>query len=162
MRRAGLTILIENTAGQGGQIGRTFEEVCEIIARYEAKAPGLEVGMCLDTAHSFAAGYDWRDERAARRAFRLLGSTVGFDRVKAVHFNDSKSAFASRVDRHWHIGLGAIGAEGLARVLNHPHLRRLPFILETPQDAERDDAANLAAARALVGINSDSRLKRTP
>jgi deoxyribonuclease IV len=150
MRRAGLMILIENTAGQGGQIGRSFEEVCDIIARCEAKSPGLNVGMCLDTAHSFAAGYDWRDARAARRAFNALGATVGFERVKAVHFNDSKAAFASQVDRHWHIGLGAIGSEGLARVLNHPRLRGLPFILETPQDDERDDAANLAAARALV------------
>lgn len=150
MRRAGLMVLIENTAGQGEQIGRSFEQVCDILARCEAKAPGLPVGMCLDTAHSFAAGYDWRDEKLAKRAFQSLGRTVGFERVKAVHFNDSKADFGSRVDRHQHIGLGAIGPEGLARVLNHPKLRKLPFILETPQDDERDDAANLVAARALI------------
>ncbi|HWQ34054.1 MAG TPA: deoxyribonuclease IV [Blastocatellia bacterium] len=149
MQRSGLHILIENTAGQGEQIGRSFEQVSDIIAACAKACPEVPVGMCLDTAHSFAAGYDWRDEQETRRALKLLDSTVGFDRVKAVHFNDSKSAFQSQVDRHWHIGLGEIGSEGLARILNHPKLRRLPFILETPQDDERDDAQNLAAAREL-------------
>jgi deoxyribonuclease-4 len=146
MGRAGFEILIENTAGQGEQIGRTFEQVRDII---EA-CPGLSVGMCLDTAHSFAAGYDWRDETRSRQAFKQLGQTVGFEKVKAVHFNDSKSAFDSRVDRHWHIGVGEISSVGLARVINHPKLRGLPFILETPQDDDRDDRRNLAAALALV------------
>lgn len=146
MRKAGFHILIENTAGQGDQIGRSFEQVRDIIALCE----DLPVGMCLDTAHSFAAGYDWRDERAAKRAMKLLGGTVGFDKVKVVHFNDSKAAFDSRVDRHWHIGAGEIGAEGLARVINYPKLRKVPFILETPQDDQRDDVKNLAAARALA------------
>ena len=148
MARQGFQILIENTAGQGQQIGRTFEEVEAIIS----SAPDLDVGMCLDTAHSFAAGYDWRDERAAKRAFSKLGRTVGFNRVKAVHFNDSKSCFGSRVDRHWHIGQGQIGGTGLARVLNHPKLRNVAFILETPQDTPDADVQNLAAARALITI----------
>ena len=112
--------------------------------------PQLSIGMCLDTAHSFAAGYDWRDETRSRQAFKQLGQTVGFEKVKAVHFNDSKSAFDSRVDRHWHIGEGEIKGAGLALVINHPKLRGLPFILETPQDDERDDLRNLAAALALV------------
>jgi deoxyribonuclease-4 len=146
MWRGKLMILIENTAGQGGQIGRSFEQVRDLIAA----CPDLPMGCCLDTAHSFAAGYDWRDEQACRRAMTLLGETVGFDRIKVVHFNDSKAAFGSQVDRHWHIGRGEIGRRGLARVLNHPKLRHLPFILETPQDDERDDIENLAAARALV------------
>jgi deoxyribonuclease-4 len=107
--------------------------------------------MCLDTAHSFAAGYDWRDEQAARAAFDELDRTVGFDNVRVVHFNDSKSAFQSRVDRHWHIGQGEIGAAGLARVLNHPELSDRPFILETPQDDPGDDTRNLIAARELIG-----------
>jgi len=146
MWKASFQILIENTAGQGAQIGRSFEQVRDIIAA----CPDLPMGMCLDTAHSFAAGYDWRDERATKRALTLLGQTVGFDKVKAIHFNDSKSAFGSQVDRHWHIGTGQIGSCGLARVLNHPKLRKLPFILETPQDEERDDIKNMAVARALV------------
>jgi deoxyribonuclease IV len=148
MLESGFQILIENTAGQGGQIGRTFEQVRDIISL----CPDLPLGMCLDTAHSFAAGYDWRDEQASLRAMSLLGKTVGFERVKAVHFNDSKAAFESRVDRHWHIGKGEIGDEGLARVINHPKLRKLPFILETPVDDQIDDVKNLAAARSLVGL----------
>jgi deoxyribonuclease-4 len=143
--QAGFQILIENTAGQGHQIGRSFEQVRDIIAI----CPELPMGMCLDTAHSFAAGYDWRDEKATKRALALLGKTVGFEKVKAVHFNDSKSAFGSQVDRHWHIGAGEIGSQGLARLLNHPKLRKLPFILETPQDEERDDIKNLSVARSL-------------
>ncbi|MDX2031899.1 MAG: deoxyribonuclease IV [Blastocatellia bacterium] len=148
MARNGFFILIENTAGQGEQIGRSFAQVGEILER----CPDLPMGMCLDTAHSFAAGYDWRDETATEAAMTSLGQTVGFDRIKAVHFNDSKAAFNSRVDRHWHIGEGEIGAPGLARVLNHPELRDLPFILETPQDEQIDDRRNLAAARALASL----------
>ncbi|MBO0720540.1 MAG: deoxyribonuclease IV [Blastocatellia bacterium] len=143
---SGFQILIENTAGQGGQIGRTFEQVRDIISL----CPDLPLGMCLDTAHSFAAGYDLRDEKATKRAMSLLGETVGFEKVKAVHFNDSKAAFESRVDRHWHIGKGEIGGEGLARIINHPKLSKLPFILETPVDDQIDDVKNLAAARALI------------
>lgn len=146
MWKSGFHILIENTAGQGDQIGRTFEEVRDILALCD----DLPMGMCLDTAHSFAAGYDWRDEAETGKAMRRLDKAVGFDRVKAVHFNDSKAAFNSRVDRHWHIGRGEIGGEGLARVLNHPKLRRLPFILETPQDDRDDDIRNLEAARSLI------------
>ncbi|MFZ4986403.1 MAG: deoxyribonuclease IV [Blastocatellia bacterium] len=146
MVRGGLQILIENTAGQGGQIGRSFAEVAEIVDR----CPDLPMGMCLDTAHSFAAGYDWRDEQASDAAFQDLDRMVGFDRIRVVHFNDSKAAFQSRVDRHWHIGTGEIGPAGLARILNHPRLGGRPFILETPQDEPGDDLRNLAAARSLA------------
>jgi deoxyribonuclease IV len=143
--KSGLTILIENTAGQGGQIGRSFEEVRDIIAC----CGDLPLGMCLDTAHSFAAGYDWRSARKTSQAMKLLGETVGFERVRAIHFNDSKSAFGSQVDRHWHIGEGQIGSTGLGRVINDPRLRGLPFILETPEDSIRRDVDNLAIARSL-------------
>lgn len=148
MTKAGLLILIENTAGQGEQIGRSFEQVRDILEL----CPDLPMGMCLDTAHSFAAGYDWRDPAATDAAMACLGDTVGFKNVRAVHFNDSKAAFNSRVDRHWHIGAGEIGNPGLARVLNFPELRDLPFILETPQDERIDDLKNLAAARALTSL----------
>jgi deoxyribonuclease-4 len=146
MWETGFHILIENTAGQGEQIGRSFEQVRDIIGL----CTDLPMGMCLDTAHSFAAGYDWRDKAATNAALKQLGETVGFESVKAVHFNDSKAAFRSQVDRHWHIGAGEIGGAGLARVLNHPKLRGLPFILETPQDEQADDVENLAAARAML------------
>lgn len=146
MLDGGLRILIENTAGQGEQIGRTFGQVRQILDH----CPGLPMGMCLDTAHSFAAGYDWRDQLAAAESFDELDQTVGLDNVYVVHFNDSKAPFQSRVDRHWHIGAGEIGATGLARVLNHPRLADRPFILETPQDEPGDDLRNLTAALALA------------
>lgn len=146
MWKAEFHILIENTAGQGEQIGRNFEQIRDILALCQ----DLPMGMCLDTAHSFAAGYDWRDEAAAQQAMKSLQQTVGFENVRAVHFNDSKAPFHSQVDRHWHIGVGEIGREGLARVLNHPQLCGLPFILETPQDDQTGDVQNLAAARALM------------
>jgi deoxyribonuclease-4 len=144
--KSGMIILIENTAGQGGQIGRTFEEVRDIIDC----SGDLPMGMCLDTAHAFAAGYDWRSARKASQAINLLGETVGFERVKAIHFNDSKSGFGSQVDRHWHIGEGQIGSAGMSRIIKHPRLRHLPFILETPEDSIRRDADNLSAARSLI------------
>ncbi len=106
--------------------------------------------MCLDTAHSFAAGYDWRDEHAASRALSSLSATVGLSNVKVIHFNDSKSGFNSKVDRHWHIGKGEIGSAGLAYIINHPKLRQLPYILETPQVNQDDDIINLAAAKSLI------------
>lgn len=146
LERGGLRILIENTAGQGEQIGRSFAQVRDLLALCR----DLPMGMCLDTAHSFAAGYDWRDEQATGAAFRELDETVGLDNVRVVHFNDSKAAFQSRVDRHWHIGEGEIGAPGLARILNHPRLAGRPFILETPQDEPGDDLRNLAAAQKLI------------
>ncbi|MBK6798574.1 MAG: deoxyribonuclease IV [Acidobacteria bacterium] len=148
MLKSGFQILIENTAGQGDQIGRSFEQVRDIIDL----CSNLPVGMCLDTAHSFAAGYDWRDQKAAARAMKSLDTNVGFANVKSVHFNDSKAAFDSKVDRHWHIGKGEIGSEGLSRVINHPKLKKLPFILETPQHEKDDDIKNLKAAGALAGL----------
>ena len=144
--KSGLQILIENTAGQGYQIGRSFEQVQDIIDLRK----DLPMGMCLDTAHSFAAGYDWRDENAASRALSSLSATVGLNNVKVIHFNDSKSGFNSGVDRHWHIGKGEIGSAGLAHIINHPKLRQLPYILETPQVDHDDDIINLAAARSLI------------
>lgn len=151
--RGRLHLLIENTAGQGEQIGRSFAEVRQLLELCQ----DLPMGMCLDTAHSFAAGYDWRDESAATAAFAELEATVGLANVRVVHFNDSKAPFQSRVDRHWHIGEGEIGAAGLARVINHPRLGGLPFILETPQDTPGDDARNLAAARQLHGEQAPGR-----
>jgi deoxyribonuclease-4 len=146
MWQSDFRILIENTAGQGGQIGRSFEQVGDILDLCK----NLPMGMCLDTAHSFAAGYDWRDEYAASRAITSLSRTVGLNNLRVIHFNDSKAAFNSKIDRHWHIGKGEIGSAGLAFLINHPILRKLPFILETPQINPDDDIINLAAAKSLT------------
>ena len=137
--RANFRILIENTAGQGNQIGRTFAEVAAILEGIS----DVPAGMCLDTAHAFAAGHDWREVRTSHQAFSTIDETVGLHNVHAVHFNDSKVPLGSGVDRHWHIGEGLIGSEGLRNVINHPSLRTVPFILETPRESELVDRTNL-------------------
>ncbi|HYO91356.1 MAG TPA: deoxyribonuclease IV [Pyrinomonadaceae bacterium] len=142
----GFRILLENTAGQGECIGHRFEHLREIIER----CPELRLGVCLDTAHAFTAGYDIRDEDGLAAAFESLERNVGLRNVRAVHFNDSKADYNSRVDRHWHIGLGHIGSEALRRVACHPGLAHAAFLLETPQDELGDDARNLEALRSFI------------
>ncbi|HEX8710125.1 MAG TPA: deoxyribonuclease IV [Pyrinomonadaceae bacterium] len=139
-------ILLENTAGQGECIGHRFEHLAELM---QACAQ-LNPGVCFDTAHAFTAGYDLRDEDGFDATFVALERHVGLENVRAVHFNDSKADYNSRVDRHWHIGLGHIGREALRRVAQHPGLAHAAFLLETPQDEERDDAGNLEALRSFV------------
>ena len=153
----GLIILIENTAGQGSAIGRTFEEVAEIIAGAGA---GLPVGACIDTAHCFAAGYAIHTPRGLAETVKKLDRTIGIKNVRVIHLNDSKTAFESRVDRHEHIGKGKIGAEAFRRILCHPKLRHLPFICETPVDKPGDDKKNLAVVRRLAGEKPKPGAKR--
>ncbi|HVF55498.1 MAG TPA: deoxyribonuclease IV [Pyrinomonadaceae bacterium] len=142
-------ILLENTAGQGECIGHRFEHVGEIIDRCN----GLNLGVCFDTAHAFTAGYDIRDADGLAATFDALERNVRMENVRAVHFNDSKAAYNSRVDRHWHIGLGHIGEEALARVARSPRLAHAAFLLETPQDEHGDDARNIKALRSFVEQN---------
>jgi deoxyribonuclease-4 len=139
-------ILLENTAGQGECIGHRFEHLREIVEQ----CPDLNLGVCLDTAHAFTAGYDIRDEDGLSAALDSLDANVGLGNVRAVHFNDSKAAYNSRVDRHWHLGQGHIGAEALRRVASHPRLAHAAFLLETPADETCDDACNLEALRSFV------------
>jgi deoxyribonuclease-4 len=139
-------ILLENTAGQGECIGHRFEHLREIAAL----CPGLNLGVCLDTAHAFTAGYDLRDREGFSAALDSLERNVGLENVRAVHFNDSKAEYNSRVDRHWHLGLGHIGAEALRRVAREPRLAHAAFLLETPVDEPGDDARNLGVLRSFV------------
>jgi deoxyribonuclease-4 len=148
-RLDGLTILIENTAGQGAVIGRTFEEVAEIIARAEGELP---MGTCVDTAHCFEAGYAIHTAEGLREMVRQLDHTVGIEKVRVIHANDSKTAFNSHADRHEHIGKGLIGKEGFRRIVRHPKLRSIPFICETPLDRPGDDKRNVRMMRKLAGI----------
>ena len=145
----GLTILIENTAGQGTAIGRTFEEVAAIIAGAEKDLP---VGACIDTAHSFEAGYAIHTAAGLAAAVKQLDATIGIKKVRVIHANDSKTAFGSHVDRHEHIGEGQIGAEGFTRIVRHPKLKNLPFICETPVDQPGDDVRNIEMMRKLAGV----------
>ncbi|MBZ5563871.1 MAG: deoxyribonuclease IV [Acidobacteriia bacterium] len=143
----GLRILIENTAGQGATIGRTFEEVAEIIAGAERDLP---MGACIDTAHSFEAGYSIHTPAGLDQMVKQLDATIGLKNVRVIHANDSKTAFGSHADRHEHIGKGKIGAKAFGRIVRHPKLREIPFICETPVDRPGDDKRNLRVMRKLA------------
>jgi len=144
----GLTILIENTAGQGSVIGSRFEEVAEIVASASGEVPA---GACIDTAHTFEAGYPIHTREGLAETVRELERTVGLSKVCVMHANDSKTALGSHADRHEHIGRGAIGREAFARIVRNAKLRRIPFICETPIDCPGDDKRNLNMMRKLAG-----------
>jgi deoxyribonuclease-4 len=143
----GLTILIENTAGQGVAIGRTFEEVAEIVA---GAANDLPMGACIDTAHCFEAGYAIHTPRGLTETVKQLDATIGLAKVRVIHANDSKTEFNSHADRHQHIGKGFIGREAFRCIVRHPKLRGIPFICETPVDKPGDDQRNLRMMRRLA------------
>jgi deoxyribonuclease-4 len=142
----GPTVLLENTAGQGDVLGSSFEEIAELLGGVADEIPA---GLCIDTAHLFAAGYPIHTPRGLNETLRRLDTTVGLDKVRLVHANDSKTAFESRCDRHAHIGKGQIGAEAFGRIVRHPKLRQFPFICETPVDEPGDDQRNLDMIRRL-------------
>lgn len=142
-----MRILLENTAGQGSAVGSRFEELQAIIAA----CPEVPLGVCVDTAHLLAAGWDIRSAVGLERALADIERTVGLARVAVVHVNDSKAAIASRLDRHEHIGKGKIGLEAFGRILNHAALAGRAFLLETPMDRPGDDRRNVAALWRLAG-----------
>jgi len=130
-RRRGKTmILLEQTAGQGTALGATFEQLASIIAKMQDHR---RVGVCLDTCHLIAAGYDIVSPEGYAATFQQFGRLVGFDRLKAFHLNDSKKPLGSRVDRHEHIGQGHLGLEPFRRLVNDRRFRDLPMLLETPK-----------------------------
>lgn len=126
----GVCAVIENTAGQGSNLGFKFEQLAEIIALVEDKS---RVGVCIDTCHAFAAGYDLRTLAACQETFSLFDQIVGFNYLRAMHLNDAKSQFASRVDRHESIGLGNIGADAFRFIMADSRFNQIPLILETTQ-----------------------------
>jgi deoxyribonuclease-4 len=156
-RRRGRTmILLEHTAGQGTALGATFEQLASIIAKMNDHR---RVGVCLDTCHLLASGYDLTSPEGYASTFTQFGRLVGFDRLKAFHLNDSKKPLGSRVDRHEHIGMGCLGLEPFRRIVNDRRFRGLPMLLETPKaegkakgaiEVDPLDEANLNALRALV------------
>ncbi|OGW36593.1 MAG: hypothetical protein A2010_03210 [Nitrospirae bacterium GWD2_57_9] len=141
------TILLENTAGEAGDIGYTLEQVREVIARLHDSP---QVGICYDTCHGFAAGYDIRTKNGVDALAKKISDTVGLDRLKGMHLNDCLRDFNSRVDRHWHIGDGKIGLDGFKLLLNHPAFRDVPKIMETPKNTEEDDPKNMKVVRSLI------------
>ncbi|MCE5306561.1 MAG: deoxyribonuclease IV [Acidobacteriales bacterium] len=149
VRFDGLTILLENTAGAGATIGRTFEELREIHDQLVQQAD-IEAGYCLDTAHCLASGYDVATGEGLERTIAAASQTLGLSRIPVIHTNDSKAPLGSQVDRHEHIGRGYIGKDGFRRILQHPKLRGKAFILETPIDKPGDDRRNLNALKRLA------------
>lgn len=142
-----VTILLETTAGQGTSLGYRFEHLAAIM---EACSSKERLGVCLDTCHLFAAGYDIRDEKGYASVIYELDAVVGLDKVHAIHMNDSKKDLASRVDRHEHIGKGKIGLKGFSLFLSDERLSGLPFIIETPKgEGGRLDRQNLKVLKNL-------------
>lgn len=140
-------LLLENTAGTKNSIGSSFEEIRSIIDHVDVRE---RVGVCFDTCHGFAAGYDLRTRRAVEGTIGKIDETVGFERVKLVHLNDSIGNLGSRIDRHEHIGMGSIGENGFRNILGSK-FGQLPLILETPIDERRSDIQNLEKVRELAG-----------
>jgi deoxyribonuclease IV len=127
----GVTAVIENTAGQGSSMGHRFEHLRAIIDLVDDKS---RVGVCLDTCHAYAAGYDLKSAAGYDRAFSDFGQIVGFNYLKGFHLNDARKGLASRVDRHESIGKGDIGEELFIRLMNDPRFDNMPIILETPEE----------------------------
>ncbi len=142
-------ILLETTAGQGSSLGYRFEQLAHILAKVEQAA---RVGICLDTSHVFAAGYNIRTPDGYRKTLEELDACLGLERLQAIHLNDSKGGLDCRVDRHEHIGEGRLGLAPFRRLLNDSCLRRVPMILETPKDDDfiTADRRNLARLRRLL------------
>jgi deoxyribonuclease-4 len=148
--------LLETSAGQGSCVGCTFEELGQMLARVDDKR---RVGVCFDTCHVFAAGYDLRTRDGYERAIDELARHVGLEHVGAFHLNDSKKPVGSRVDRHEHIGEGHLGLEPFRFLLNDARFTRIPKVIETPKPVEHEsDRKNLATLRSLIG---DTRRTRT-
>ena len=126
----GVTAVIENTAGQGSNMGYRFEHLARIIELTDDKS---RVGVCLDTCHSWAAGYDFGSEEGYEKLWKEFDDIVGFKYLKGMHLNDAKKELGSRVDRHASIGKGFIGEEGFIRLMKDPRLNGIPMILETPE-----------------------------
>ncbi|MEO0097437.1 MAG: deoxyribonuclease IV [candidate division WOR-3 bacterium] len=140
-------LLLENTAGMGSEVGYNFESIKKIIDLVEDKE---RVGIVIDTAHIFEAGYNIATKEGLDGTLRKLDELIGLRKLHLLHLNDSKTDLGSRVDRHWHIGKGKIGKEGFKIILNHPLLKHLPAILETPKNDTKWDLMNLKMVRSLM------------
>jgi deoxyribonuclease IV len=149
-RRSPVRIALENTAGQGTCLGNKIEHLAAVFDR--VKKPE-RLGLCLDTAHFFAAGYDIRTPKGWNAAIREVASLVGVKQILAFHLNDSKTDLGSRVDRHEHIGKGKIGKEAFRHIVNDARFRKHPGCLETPKSEDlHEDVQNLATLRSLVDM----------
>ena len=142
-----VTICLETTAGQGTNLGYTFEQLAQIIALVDNQD---RMGVCLDTCHLFAAGYPFHTESEYKATMKRFDDILGLGRLRIIHINDSKKTFGSKVDRHEHIGQGEIGIEPFGFFLNDRRLAKIPKILETPKESAAEDIANLKVLRSLI------------
>lgn len=139
-------ILLENTSGSGSWLGYKFSHQKKILQGIKQKE---RVGLCLDTAHAFLAGYNIAEKEGLEAMLKEIDELVGINLIKLIHLNDAKGELGSKHDRHDHIGKGTIGLEGMKRIINHPKLKNIPLILETPKKTETDDMMNLSLVRKL-------------
>jgi len=155
-----LTLLLENTAGAGAQLGGKLEELATIR---DLVTPYLEmpVGFCLDTCHCYVAGFDVAQEAGLAEFIRHADAVLGLENVPVFHANDTKMALGSHLDRHANIGAGYIGLEGFRRLLNHPTLTEKAFICETPADQPGDEKRDVTALKELVSPKKRSTLKKS-
>ena len=147
----GVTLVVETAAGQGTNVGYNFEHLAHLIDQVEDKS---RVGICYDTCHTFAAGYDIRDQESYQNTMEKFERIVGFKYLKGVHLNDSKSMFESRVDRHASIGQGNIGLEAFRLLINDSRLDEIPLVLETPDPSIWQEEIQL-----LYSLNEESNSK---
>jgi deoxyribonuclease-4 len=141
-----VTLLLENTAGEKNGVGSTFEDIRAVLDGIVYPA---RVGVCFDTCHAFGAGYDLRTREGIEETLTRLDETIGINAVRLIHLNDSRGSLGSGLDRHEHIGLGAIGDEAFSLMLHDEFFRARPLICETPVDDRRDDRGNIAKVREL-------------
>ena len=142
-------LLLENTAGERNSVGSTLEEIGEVL---DGINDGRRTGVCFDTCHAFAAGYELRTNEAIHLLVEEIQERIGISRINLIHLNDAKGDLGSGLDRHEHIGCGSIGESGIRAFLHHPSLQAIPVICETPVDERRGDAGNIQKVRELAGI----------
>ena len=144
---SGVRLLLENTAGAGTTLGVSFDELARMMN--ETERSDEELGVCVDTCHAHAAGYELRTGAGMKETIAEIEDAIGLGTVHLLHCNDSKDELGARSDNHQHIGEGEIGEEGFRRVVNEPAFAELPMVIETPKDDEESDPTNIALLRRL-------------
>ena len=140
-------ILLENTAGQKNSVGSDFKQLGEVFKQLK---PGKKFGVCLDTCHAFVAGYDLRTVDKVKETFKEFDKHVGLENLKILHLNDARGELGCNLDRHYHLGLGGIGEEGMKSVVKFANKKKIPIILETPIDDDRNDFENVKIAKGFA------------